>query len=115
MSRWMQASLALVFGLILGLLYGWKINPINNLSIAPNNLAPKYQAEYLLMVAEAYQGEKDLDLAARRLALLGSLPPAEIINKSLKDHAYTPAQTALLEALSKEIRAWQPALNPASP
>lgn len=115
MSRWIQALLALTLGLLLGLVYGWKIDPVEYVDLAPNALDPEYQAEYLLMVAEAYQGEKDLNLAAQRLALLGSAHPAEIINESLQKYAYTPAETALLEKLSKEIRAWQPALSTPSP
>jgi hypothetical protein len=115
MSRWIQALLALALGLIFGLFYGWKIAPVEYVDLAPNTLAPKYQAEYILMVAEAYQGEKDLNQAARRLARLGSASPAEIITQGLETYPYTAAETALLEKLLKEIRAWQPPQNNATP
>ena len=110
MSRWIQTLLALVLGLAFGLFYGWKIAPVEYIDLAPNTLHANYRAEYILMVAESYQSEKDLDLAARRLALLGSAHPAEIIAENLEEGGYTNEEIELLEELQREIRTWQPSL-----
>ena len=115
MPRWMQALLALILGLLAGLIYGWKIAPVEYIDLAPNALHTEYRTEYALMVAEAYQSEKDLDLAARRLALLGSAPPAEIIAESLENGDYNQKEEDVLENLLKEIRAWQPTLTESTP
>ncbi len=65
--------------LVSGLLYGWVIDPVDFVDLTPDTLRADYRADYILMVAEAYQSENDLDLAARRLAIFGSDPPAEIV------------------------------------
>ena len=103
MPRWLKILLALAFGLIAGLFYGWVISPVQYTDSAPNSLAPKYRAEYILMVAEAYQSEKDPVLATHRLALLGDENPAEIIQKELNGNGYAQEEKELLEELLEEI------------
>ena len=115
MSRWIQTLLALTLGLAFGLFYGWKIAPVEYIDLAPNTLHAKYRAEYTLMAAEAYQNDADLNLAARRLALLGSAHPAEIIIESLNIGDYTQDEIIILEELLGEIEAWQPTLAESKP
>lgn len=117
MPRWLQILLAALLGLIIGLFYGWRIAPVEYVDLAPNTLRADYRADYVLMVAEAYQQESDLDLAARRLASLGSAHPAEIIeeNLSAKQSGYTQDEKDLINDLLGEIRAWQPSLVEETP
>ena len=115
MSRWIQTLLAAILGLAFGLFYGWRIAPVEYTDLAPNTLRADYRAEYTLMVAETYAQEKDLDLAARHLALLGSTAPAEIIQEHLDTAEYTEKEIEILEELLSEIRAWQPSLAESKP
>ena len=115
MPRWIQALLTLILGLIIGLIYGWKIAPVEYIDLAPNTLHAEYRTEYILMVAEAYQSENDLDLAARRLALLGSAAPAEIIAESLENGDYTQNESKIIKKLLGEIQTWQPTLTESKP
>jgi hypothetical protein len=69
----------LVLGLIIGLLYGWIIRPVEYIDTAPASLREDYRAEYVLMIAEAYAQEEDLELARVRLASLGSQPPINFV------------------------------------
>ena len=110
MPRWIQILLITILGLAAGLFYGWRIAPVEYIDLAPNTLHANYRAEYALMVAEAYQNDADLNLAARRLALLGSAHPAEIITEHLDTSDYTQAEEEILKALLNQIRAWQPSL-----
>lgn len=112
MPRWLQILLALLLGLVIGLFYGWRVAPVEYVDLAPNTLRADYRADYVLMTAEAYQKEGNLNLAARRLALLGSAHPAEMIEASLSSESsgYTQKQTKLLEDFLREMRAWQPSL-----
>ena len=114
MSRWHQILLVALLGLAAGLFYGWRVAPVEYVDLAPNTLHADYRAEYILMVAESYQSEKDLDLAARRLALLSSAHPVEIIAESLDESDYTKNEIELLEELQREIRTWQPSLAEAA-
>ena len=67
--------LGLIAGLLLGLSYGWLIRPVEYVDTTPDSLREDFRTDYVLMVAEAYASEEDLDLARFRLAALGPLPP----------------------------------------
>lgn len=111
----MQTLLIAALGLAAGLFYGWKIAPVEYIDASPVALHANYRSEYTLMVAETYQNEGGLPLAARHLALLGSAHPAEIIQESLDNTDYTKEEIAMLEKLLGEIRAWQPSFEESAP
>ncbi len=111
MSRWLQALLIAILGVIAGLFYGWRIAPVEYFDTTPDTLHQDYKNEYTLMVAEAYQGHGDLSLAARQLALLGSAHPAEFLQEALDHAAFTEEEIENLISLLDEIEAWQPDLG----
>jgi hypothetical protein len=116
MKNWMWIMLAAVAGIGLGLLYGWVINPVDFVDLTPDTLRADYRADYILMVAEAYQTEQDLDLAARRLAVFGSDPPAGIAAQALQfgpSAGFTPSELTSIEELVQALRAWQPSAGAA--
>ena len=63
--------LGLVIGLGLGLTVGW-LFPVTPVKTAPSSLSPDGQADWILMTAQAFSLDGDLDLAKQRLALLGA-------------------------------------------
>ncbi|HSL45503.1 MAG TPA: hypothetical protein VK897_18860, partial [Anaerolineales bacterium] len=67
MARRIGFIIAILIGLAGGLYYGWVVNPVNYVDTTIDTLRPDYQTDYVLMVAEAYHANLDLDLAARRL------------------------------------------------
>ena len=73
-----------MLGIALGLIYGWVIDPIEYTDVPPNILREDYRADYVLMVAEAYQNEIDSEIAARRLAVLGGESPALVASSTLE-------------------------------
>jgi hypothetical protein len=63
------------------------------------------------MVAEAYATEQDPDLAARRLAVLGSQSPASIAKEAdefARQSGYPTEDINLLQELTVALQAWQP-------
>ena len=111
MSRWILTLLAFVIGIALGLIYGWKINPVQYTDITPDVLRSDYQTDYVLMVAEAYRGEQDPALSAHRLAVLGSQPPALIAGKAYdfaRKSDYPADDLTLLQELVVALQTWQP-------
>ena len=70
MTRWFFFILAILFGFGLGLFYTWRINPIDYTNAGLDILRVDYRTDYVLMVAEIYQRENDLDEAIRRLTSL---------------------------------------------
>ncbi len=69
--RWLfvVAALGLVCGVVLGLGAGW-IFPISSSSVDASALSPNAQNDYIVLVANSYAYDGDLDLAKQRLALL---------------------------------------------
>ena len=66
--------LMIFIGLVLGLVYGWVINPIRTGSASPSSLRADYKADYVLMIAEIYAADGNLDSAVQRLAPMGHDP-----------------------------------------
>lgn len=58
-------------GLAVGLFLGWQQFPVEYTNSALSDLAPRYQEEYTVMVAEGYQYDHDLAGALERLEPLG--------------------------------------------
>ena len=118
MRRWIWFLIFVILGIGVGLLYGWVINPVKYVDTTPAKLRTDYQTDYILMVAEAYQAEGDLDLAARRLAVLGDSPPAEIVRLAMISAAqisYADSDQELLSHLTSALQTWVPGSGGAQP
>jgi hypothetical protein len=110
-KRWLLFVLAILTGTGIGLYYGWVISPVRYVDTTPTTLRADFRTDYTLMVAETYQAEQNLDNAARRLAILGSQPPAQIVISALdfaNKNNYSPADIALLQNLSLAMQVWKP-------
>jgi len=60
----------IVIGLTLGLVYTWVIDPAMSVEVSPDSLHADYKADYVLMIAQAYTNDSNLELAKTRLAAL---------------------------------------------
>lgn len=83
MRRWVGFALAILAGVALGLLYGWVVNPVKYVDTTPGSLKADYQTDYILMIAEVYHTNADLDWAAQQLAILGSASPVQIVQQAI--------------------------------
>ncbi len=118
MPRWLSALIAAALGIALGLAYGWLVDPVQYTDITPDALRPDYQGDYTLMVAEAYRVEQDPAAAARRLAVLGSDPPARIAGEAYeyaRQSGYPADDLALMQGLAIALQTWQPAPGTSPP
>jgi hypothetical protein len=89
-----------------GLLYGWFVQPLRNTAAPPETLSADYKADFVLMAAEIYRADQDLEEAAARLAYLGKQPPDEIAAGGLataRALAYSVADLALMERLYRDL------------
>jgi hypothetical protein len=107
-SRWIRFFIMIAIGIGIGLVYGWIIEPVQYVDTAPASLRLDYKTDYVLMVAEAYQVEQDLNLAVQRLSLLGGTP-GDTVNAALT-FANNPElpPTSALHALLIQIGAMEP-------
>jgi len=111
MPRWFPILIAVLLGISFGLVYGWVIDPVQYTDITPDALRIDYRTDYVLMVAEAFQAEQDPALAAQRLALLGSEPPALIAGEAYnyaQDSSYPAEDLTLIQDLAVALQTWQP-------
>lgn len=105
-------------GLVLGLIYGWGIRPVEYYDTSPDSLRADYRTDYVLMVAEAYDGEGNIDRAIQRLAALGPQPPFETASQALayaREHDFAAADLERLAALADDLRALAPTAEISGP
>lgn len=110
-SNIIKIIIALAIGIAIGLIYGWVIDPIEYVDVTPNLLRQDYQVDYVLMTAEAYQKDFDSELAARRLAILGSESPASITSNALEyaiANNFTQNEIQLLQTLLTAMQTYTP-------
>ncbi len=110
-KNWIKIFIAIIAGVVLGIIYGLVIDPVEYTDATPNILREDYRTDYILMVAEAYQSEQDSELAARRLAMLGSEPPAQIVNSAIeyaRTQGFTQDEMTLLQGLLTAMQTYQP-------
>ncbi len=100
--------IGLFLGAALGLAYGWLIQPVEYINTSPDSLRQDYRTDYILMVAEAYAAERDLELAQVRLAALGPRPAEEIVEEALQyaiDQEFGRTDLTRLNQLATDLRA----------
>lgn len=110
--------ISLVAGTGIGLLVSWVFWPVEYVDVAPASLHPAHRNEYLLLIAMSYARNRDLGLAQRRLAALGSptRTEAELVELTetyiLGGHKQVEARAlaALAHALGYRRTAFQPYL-----
>jgi len=98
----------LFIGIGIGLLYGWVIDPVEYIDTYPESLRDDYRTDYVLMVAEVYQSEKDLELALERLFFLGEAAPEIYVDNALffaVQSGYGASDLSLLRLLSDALPA----------
>ena len=108
-KRWLFILIALIAGIGMGLAYGWIIDPVDFFDLTPDTLRADYKTDYVLMTAEAYRGEQDPALAARRLAIFGSQSPSTIARNGLdyaRANGYSDSDVTLLQELVTAMQAW---------
>ena len=109
MSRWVKFLIAILVGLTAGLIYGLVISPVEYSNNSPAALRPDYRSDYVLMTAEVFHADQNLDAAARRLGMLGSEPPVQLADQALQfglQAGYSAADIQLLRELTAALQTW---------
>ena len=115
MPRWLPPLLMIALGIAIGLLYGWIINPVKFVDTTPASLRVDYRTDYVLMVAEAYHTDQNVELAVRRLAIFGGETPAAISAQALqagRQMNYSQNDLTLLQELTRAMQGYQPVSTP---
>jgi hypothetical protein len=118
MRRWFFFLLSIAIGAAAGLYYGWVVNPVRYMDATPGALREDYKADFVLMTAEAFRTDGDLDLAVQRLALLGDASPADSVAQATVfavKAGYGEADLALMQNLADALHAVKPAQETPTP
>jgi hypothetical protein len=70
-EKWVMATLALILGLVIGLVYAWGLNPVEWTDATPDRLREDLRVEYLRMAIDSYSINRDVDAAIDRYEQLG--------------------------------------------
>jgi hypothetical protein len=99
--------LGLALGLVIGLLYGWVLQPVEYVDTAPNALRDDFRSDYVLAIAEAYQSHQDLEQAQVHLGTLGPDPAVNYVLDAIEygvEHGMTQRDLETLNELAVELR-----------
>lgn len=118
-QRILWFTIAILFGLAAGLLAGWVFfPPASSSTVAPASLREDYQADYVLMTAEIYGRDLNLDDAAARLRFLGEEPPLRYVQRAIltgQNLGYAPADMQLLANLFTGLQSLSTSTPAAAP
>ncbi len=109
MSRWIGFLFVILVGVALGLLYGWVVDPVEFIDTTPDSLREDYRADYVLMVAEIYQADRDSAAAVTRLTFLANEEPLAAIQNAARfatEVSYATSDLAKIDALFDAVMAW---------
>jgi hypothetical protein len=99
-------SLGVGLGIVLGLWFGWGLSPVQYTETVPSQLEPRYQSEFVIMVAETYDREHDLHAATARLAGLGRADLSGLVREVEQAYAaagYPQEDRDRLERLAHDL------------
>jgi len=94
--------------LVLGLFYGWEINPVQFVDTTPASMRADYRADYVLMIAEAFHTDQNADVAIRRLAVLEAVHRRNLPRRHSrpdKPSATLPRNISMLQELTAALQA----------
>ena len=57
----------LIIGLLLGIFYGWVINPTRYVDISPQSLLTDQKKQYMLLISQSYQANEDIGRSYARI------------------------------------------------
>jgi hypothetical protein len=108
---------SIVIGAAVGLAYGWLVKPASFSGSLPATLRADFKTDYVLMVAEVYQKDGSVALAANRLSSLSSESPVRVAQQAVlyaRELEYNPDDMDRLGHLVEGLQTWAPAV-PAAP
>jgi hypothetical protein len=100
--RWLLFFLSIAFGMGLGLYYGWVVNPVKYVDTTPDTLRADFRDDYILMAAEIYHQDHDLQAAIHRIGALGGQPAAILASQTItnaEENGYAADDLQLIKDL----------------
>ncbi len=93
----------LLIGLVLSIVYGWVISPVKYTDTAPAALRRDYRDQYLILIAQAFAADGDLDRARQRITSLGEANAGEAVTALAQQLAAQGKDSSALSALASAL------------
>ncbi len=110
--------ITLALGVALGLYLGWVALPVQYVDTAPDTLRQADRDEVILMIAVAYAGDANIEIARARFRRLGLADPGPAIVQTAQRALVAGAPESDLRALARLAAAFNtfsPLLDPYRP
>lgn len=107
-ATFVRFLLGLLLGIAAGLIYGWLFQPVEYVNTTPESLREDFQVDFVLMLAEAYPGQGDLDWVSQHLALLGPTQADELVQWAegyARQHNYGAVDIRRIDQLGSALSA----------
>jgi hypothetical protein len=113
MLRYILFGAVILAGLVAGLYYGWELSPVDFGAGGIETLREDFKADYVLMVAEAYRSEQNIEEAMAALRLFPDSNPLHLVDAAITfavEQDFNPQDIARLNALLAALLDWDPDL-----
>jgi hypothetical protein len=115
MNRYYAFGAAILLGFLAAVYYGWAVRPVNIRDADPNILREDFRADYVLMVAEAYTADHEIERAIGALGFLSKeqegYNPLIFVTEAMSfgvDEGYSAADLELLQNLEAALKTFDP-------
>jgi hypothetical protein len=88
-----------MLGLVIGLYYAWEVEPVVVVDNTPGDLERHHYSEYVLLIAQTFSIEQDVNLARARLSTLSTNNPASIPSEQAENMILTGANPSDIQAM----------------
>ena len=112
MKTWriILALAVVMLGTILGLSYGWLVDPVEYIDTSPASLRIDYQTDVVLMISDIFVDDMNLNEAFDRLSWLNNQDVTQMVSRCL-DYAtqmkFSEQDINKIRLLQDALIAWQ--------
>ncbi|MEX2160561.1 MAG: hypothetical protein WD751_01490 [Anaerolineales bacterium] len=119
MNRYIAFSVSILLGLLISVYYGWSARSVSVSDANPTLLRLDFRHDYVLMVAEAFEADPDVEQAISRLGFLGvagqPYNPLDLVSDTLlfgTENGYLVTDLELLQSLEQALLSYDPRFGP---
>jgi hypothetical protein len=114
-NRYALFGATILIGFLAAVYYGWAVRPVSVRNADPKLLREDFRADYVLMVAEAYSADHEVERAIGTLGFLSpekeEYNPLEFVSDAMAfgvDAGYAVSDLEKLQTLSAALKTFDP-------
>jgi len=115
LARYFWFSLSILLGLLIGLIFGSRFLPLPYEDLPMNTLRADYKTDYVLMTAEAYHGDHNIQQAQDMLRRLGPELPTYQVQQAMskaRELGYVSQDVDWMNQMLEDLQRISPTATP---